>query len=152
VHIDFLRQKFAEAADADALVWRDQAYSYAYLLEQIDEWNRSLDEAGIETGMVVSVEADFSPRAIALMLALIERNCLFVPLSSSIEAKKPEFREVAQVEAIVSIDGDDNSLISKTGITATHEIIKALKEDGHPGLTSCRCSKSTKYPGTHCAR
>jgi len=135
VHIDFLRQKFAEAADADALVWRDQAYSYAYLLEQIDEWNRSLDEAGIETGMVVSVEADFSPRAIALMLALIERNCLFVPLSSSIEAKKPEFREVAQVEAIVSIDGDDNSLISKTGITATHEIIKALKEDGHPGLT-----------------
>lgn len=135
MHIDFLRQKFAEAGDADALIWRDRSYSYAYLLEQVNEWNRMLDEAGIEDGTVVSVEADFSPGAIALMLALIERNCLFVPLSSSIEAKKPEFRDVAEVEAIVSIDDDDQPSISKTGVTATHEIITSLKKQGHPGLT-----------------
>ena len=135
MHIDFLRQKFAEAGDADALIWRDQSYSYAYLLEQVDEWNSLLDEADIENGTVVSVEADFSPRAIALMLALIERNCLFVPLSSSVEGKKPEFRDVAQVEAIVAIDDEDKASISKTGVTATHEIIVALKQQKHPGLT-----------------
>ncbi|MDJ0909437.1 MAG: fatty acid--CoA ligase family protein [Woeseiaceae bacterium] len=135
MHIDFLRQKFAEAGDADALIWRDQSYSYAYLLEQVDEWNSLLDEAEIENGTVVSVEADFSPRAIALMLALIERNCLFVPLSSSVEGKKPEFRDVAQVEAIVAIDDEDKASISKTGVTATHEIIVALKQQKHPGLT-----------------
>ena len=55
MHIDFLRQKFAEAADADALVWRDQAYSYAYLLEKVNEWNKSLDDAGIATGTVVKL-------------------------------------------------------------------------------------------------
>ncbi len=135
MHIDFMRQRFAEAGEADALVWRDRSYSYAYLLEQIDVWNQMLDDADIENGTVVSVEADFSPSATALMLALIERNCLFVPLSSSVESKKPEFREVAQVEAIVAIDDDDMPSISRTGVTATHEIIMALKEKGHPGLT-----------------
>ncbi len=135
MHIDFLRRKFAEAGDADALIWRDRSFSYAYLLDKTDEWVSKLDEAGIEKGTVVSVEADFSPSAIALMLALIERSCLFVPLSSSIEAKKPEFRKVAQVEAIVSIDENDESSIQKTGTTATHEIILGLKKEGHPGLT-----------------
>ena len=135
MHVDFLREKFADAGDADALIWRDQSYSYAYLLKRVDEWNTLLDEADIEDGTVVSVEADFSPRAIALMLALIERNCLFVPLSSSVEGKKPEFRDVAQVEAIVSIDDEDKASISKTGVTATHEIIVALKQQKHPGLT-----------------
>ncbi|MDJ0711372.1 MAG: long-chain fatty acid--CoA ligase [Woeseiaceae bacterium] len=135
MHIDFLRERFAEASDADALVWRDQSYSYGYLLSQIDQWAESLDDAGVEPGTVVAVEADFSPRAIALMLALIERNCLFVPLSSSVEGKKAEFREVAEVEAVVSIDEHDEPLIERTGVVASHEIILELKASGRPGLT-----------------
>lgn len=135
MHIDFLRQRFAEAGEADALVWRDQKFSYAYLLAKVDEWNSTLDDSKVEPGTVVAVEADFSPNAIALMLALIERSCLFVPLSSSIEGKKPEFREVSEVEAIVSIDENDESTVSSTGNVATHEIILELKKSGHPGLT-----------------
>lgn len=133
--IDFLREKFAEAGEADALIWRDQSYSYAYLLSQVDDWTETLDKSNVDAGAVVAVEADFSPRAIALMLALIGRNCLFVPLSSSVEAKKPEFRAVADVEVIISINDDDEPVITSTGVTATHEIIRNLKESGHPGLT-----------------
>ena len=135
MHIDFLRQRFADAGDSDALIWRDQAYSYAYLLAKLDEWLSVLDDAGVAPGSVVAVEADFSPRAIALMLALIERSCLFVPLSSSIEGKKNEFRDVAEVEYTVSIDERDEPVIAATGRTATHEIIHKLKDSGRPGLT-----------------
>jgi len=135
VHIDFLRERFAAAGDADALIWRDQSYSYTYLLAKVDEWLSNLNDAGVQPGTVVAVEADFSPSAIALMLALIERNCLIVPLSSSIEGKKPEFREVAEVETIISIDDNDEPVISSTGVTATHEIIRKLKDSQHPGLT-----------------
>ena len=135
MHIDFLRERFKEARDRDALIWRNRPYSYAYLLEQIDEWQEMLESNAVETGSVVAVEADFSPRAIALMLALIDRSCLFVPLSSSIDAKKPEFREVAEVETIICIDDQDNPKISATGRTAEHPIIRKLKEQGHPGLT-----------------
>lgn len=135
MHIDFLRQRFAEAGDASALIWREQAYSYAYLLEELDRWLAELDGANVRSGSVVAVEADFSPRAIALMLALIERNCLFVPLSSSVAAKKAEFLDVAEVEVTISIDDEDQPVIASTGVTATHDIICKLKESGHPGLT-----------------
>ena len=132
--IDFLLERFSEAADADALIWRGRPYSYTYLSSKVDEWRQALDDASVERGAVVAVEADFSPSAIALMLALIDRACLFVPLSSSIESKKPEFREVAEVEWIVTIDGNDDAAISRTGVTAQHNIIKKLKKTGHPGI------------------
>lgn len=135
MHIDFLRERFADAGDADALVWRGKVFSYSYLLQQLDKWQAILDKSEVLPGTVVSVEADFSPRAIALMLALCERSCLFVPLSSSIDAKKAEFREIAEIEAIIAIDEDDNPTISKTGVTASHEIILKLKQMQHPGLT-----------------
>jgi acyl-CoA synthetase (AMP-forming)/AMP-acid ligase II len=135
MHIDFLRERFAEAGEKDALIWRDNAYSYQFLLDQLDDWLKILDDADVTAGSVVAVEADFSPRAIALMLALIERNCIFVPLSSSIEGKKTEFREVAEVEFTIAIDEQDEPVIHSTGVKASHEINCALKDLGHPGLT-----------------
>ncbi|MCG8378803.1 MAG: fatty acid--CoA ligase family protein, partial [Proteobacteria bacterium] len=134
MHIDFLREGFERSGSADALVWKDRTFSYAYLLDQLDAWEGELDDAGIEPGFVVAVEADFSPKAIALMLALIDRSCLFVPLSSSVEAKKSEFREVAEVEFVVSIDDDDGVNIERTGTVSSHPVIESLKELGHPGL------------------
>ena len=135
MHIDFLRERFAEARERDALVWRGKIYSYAYLLKELDAWQGILEDNDVTPGSVVAVEADFSPRAIALMLALIERSCLFVPLSSSVESKKTEFREVAEVEYSISIDDHDEPSIEATGVQATNEIILKLKASGHPGLT-----------------
>ena len=135
MHIDFLRERFAEARERDALVWRESAYSYAYLLKELDAWQGILEDNDVTPGSVVAVEADFSPRAIALMLALIERSCLFVPLSNSVESKKTEFREVAEVEYSISIDEHDEPSIEATGVQATNEIILKLKASGHPGLT-----------------
>lgn len=134
MHIDFLRERFAAAGDAEALIWSDRSYTYRYLLDQVDAWSAALDENGVARGAVVSVEADFSPRAIALVLALIEHNCIIVPLSSSVESKKPRFREIAEIEVIIGIDDDDQPTVSTTGRTASHEILEKLKSTGHPGL------------------
>jgi acyl-coenzyme A synthetase/AMP-(fatty) acid ligase len=134
MYIDFLREKFADAGSADALVWRDEVYSYAHLLSELESWSRILDENELTGGSVVSLEADFSPRAIALMLALIDRGCIVVPLSSSVEAQKPEFRSVAQVEVIIAVDDSDEPTLSRTGVTADHEVLSGLKQAGHPGL------------------
>ncbi len=134
MHIDFLRERFEAAGDADALVWRNSIYSYAHLLEEIDRWSDYLDEQGLADGTVVSLEADFSPRAIALMLVLIERNCILVPLTSSVESQKPEFRDVAQAEVIIAVSPDDEPDFSRTGVTADHSVLTGLKQAGHPGL------------------
>lgn len=134
MHIDFLRERFAAARERDALIWRDQACSYGWLLDEINRLASGLDDLGVPRGAVVSVEADFSPRAVALLLALIERNAILVPLTSSVEDKKPEFREIAEVEATVTIGADDSVQALRTGRTASHELIRKLQDRGAPGL------------------
>lgn len=134
MYIDFLREGFSRSADCDALVWRGQTYNYAYLLERLDEWEKLLEEKGVSIGSVVSLEADFSPQAIALMIALVERCCIIVPLSSSVDNKKQEFRSIAQVEVVIKIDGDDSAQFEVTHKTADHSVLQKLKSENHPGL------------------
>ena len=132
--IDFLRSVFQENAAEDAVVWRDRTVTYGWLLEEIDTQLEWLEEQGVEPGTVVSLEADFSPSAVAALLALIERGTVVVPLSSSVEMKKPEFRETAQVEILIRMEEGEAASAEHTGRTADHEIFGALRERGHPGL------------------
>jgi len=134
MHIDFLRERFSESRDADALVWCDHVFPYSHILDEVDNWVRILDAEQIERGAVVSIEADFSPRAIALMLALIDHNCIIVPLSSSVRSQIPEFREIAQVEVVISVSADDIPLISRTDVTVDHPVLFELRQAEHPGL------------------
>lgn len=134
MHIDFLRERFAAAADREALIWRDRVYTYGWLLGELDRLGAELETLGVARGAVVGIEADFSPRAVALLLALIERNAILVPLTSSVEEKKPEFRQIAEVEAVVEIREDDTLHAWKTGQTASHKLLLDVKARNAPGL------------------
>jgi acyl-CoA synthetase (AMP-forming)/AMP-acid ligase II len=134
VHIDFLRERFATAAAQDALVWRDRRFTYGWLSSEVDAQSARLRDHGVPEGAIVSIEADFSPRAVALLLALIEHNATIVPLTSSIEEKKPEFRQIAEVEVILSLGDDDSLQATSTGVAATHSLLLELKRRRSPGL------------------
>jgi acyl-coenzyme A synthetase/AMP-(fatty) acid ligase len=134
MHVDFLLERFRAAGNAPAIVWHDQFVNYAWLAEETTRMQRLLAERGVPAGAVAGVEADFSPRAVALLLALIERGAIIVPLTTSVEEKKPEFRAVAEVEYRVALDANDELQIEPTGVTAIHELIVGLKKAGHPGL------------------
>jgi long-chain acyl-CoA synthetase len=132
--IDFLLERFREHANDDALIWRDQAASYGWLADAVDRWRAELDTAGVPAGSVVSLEADFSPTAVAVLLALVDHGCVVVPLTSSVEMKKPEFRRVSEVEVVAEVDASDAVSFTPTGVTAAHELVLGLRERGHPGL------------------
>ena len=134
MHVDFLIECFRNASEAPAIVWRNAVTSYGWLAAELERMGGTLAEHAVPHGAVVSVEADFSPRAVALLLALIERGAIIVPLTSSVEEKKPEFREIAEVEYLVSIDAEDRLKIASTGRPAQHELLRKLKTVGHPGL------------------
>ena len=89
--IDFLFEVFRQNAESEAVIWHDQSFAYGKLLDWTNHWRSYLRENRIATGTVTAVEADFSPNAIALMLALIESGSIAVPLTSSVAAKKAEF-------------------------------------------------------------
>lgn len=134
MHIDFLLDRFRAAGNAAAIIWRDREYSYAWLLNEVDDAARQLEAKSIPLGSVVAIEADFSPRSVALLLALAQRNAILVPLTSSVEDKKPEFRALAEVEWRVWINADDSVDFERLAATASHPLLMELKARGHPGL------------------
>jgi long-chain acyl-CoA synthetase len=133
MYINFLLSVFRDNAAAEAMVWRDQSFSYGSLTEALQKWRDGLSEEGIFAS-VVSLEADFSPTSVALLLALMECGCIIAPFTASVEASKPAFREIAQVETEIRIAEDDSVSINRTDRNADHEFLRELKQRGHPGL------------------
>jgi acyl-CoA synthetase (AMP-forming)/AMP-acid ligase II len=134
MHTDFLLERFRMAGSAPALVWRDREYGYDWLLREVGAAADFLSRQQVPEGAVVALEADFSPRAVAMLLALVERHAVLVPLTSSVESKKPEFRGIAEVECRIAIGEDDSTTVAITGVQAGHALIRSLKERRHPGL------------------
>jgi long-chain acyl-CoA synthetase len=132
--IDFLFEVFRQNADSAAVIWHDQRFTYGDLLERTTHWRAYLQENRIATGTVVAVEADFSPNAIALMLALIENGCVAVPLTSSVAAKKTEFMAIAGVAVLIELDARDETRLTRFEPPPAHDILQGLRDRGHPGL------------------
>ena len=132
--IDFLTQVFHESKDSEAIVWNDKVYSYQWLLDRVRHWRSTIRRERVEQGAVAILESDFSPNSIALFLALIDAACIVVPLTSSLESKKPEFIGIAEGEVSFAIDDRDDVTVSRLSNNASHEIYATLREIGHPGL------------------
>src|SRR2546426_4585368 len=120
--------------EKDAVIWQGRAYRYAWLYEAVSRWYAVLEEQGVKPGSVVSLEADFSPNAIGLLLALIRRSCIVVPLTASVEVKKSEFREIAQVETVIGLADGETSQVRNTGARVEHELLLRLRLERRPGL------------------
>ena len=80
------------------------------------------------------MEADFSPNAIALILALIQHRCVIVPLADAIGEKKPEFCEIAEVEERIIVQPCGRVEAQPTGVFSRHRLLRELKEADRPGL------------------
>jgi long-chain acyl-CoA synthetase len=132
--IDFLLAAFDENRERDAIVWKDEIYPYNFLLERIHYWRGKIESEAIPSGTVTPLEADFSPNSIALFLALIEHGSILVPLTASVEARKPEFIKIAQGEVSLTIDAGDRGTIEKLPHCANHEFYQKLRQLRRPGL------------------
>jgi long-chain acyl-CoA synthetase len=134
MNIDFLLSVFRENMNKDAIIWQDKAYQYKWLIERIHFWIRELENHKLKNNEVVVLEADFTPESIALFLALIEKNCILVPLTTSVKNKKQKFIEIVQGERIITLDNEDAITIEKLPNIPDHDIYHELKKRNHPGL------------------
>ncbi len=132
--LNWLFDRFSEAGDATALIWRDQLFSYRWLLDEVNNWKQALDREGVTAGNVVALEGDYSPRVVALLLALIDRGCIIVPLTNTVETQKPRFKEVAEVQkSFVFGEGDTWQALSYP-VEIRHPFNRQLIDLGDPGL------------------
>lgn len=132
--IEFFLDIFKEFGSQDAIIWKDQVYSYNWLHERVQFWQEQIHEKEIAPGTVVILEADFSPNAVALFLALVEARSILVPLTRSVEMKKREFIEIVQGEVRFSIDDFDVTTITVLDNLVNHPLYQKIHELNHPGL------------------
>ncbi len=132
--LDFLQHRFIENADREAIVWDHAGYTYAWLTEQMKEWERKIREKEIKHGTVVVLEADFSPISVALFLVLLKQRCIVVPLTSAATAMRDMFLEIAQGEVVVRVDNKDETEIVRLPRLADHKMYHELKRRRHPGM------------------
>ena len=133
MYIDFMLDVFAENSEKTAIIWHEKETSYSELSKLYKKQFGILTEESVRN-KVVSLEADFSPLSVATLLVLIELGCIIVPLTKSVDNKKTRFREIAEVEKIISIDENDAMSIADTGIAPENSLLKKIKGSTHPGL------------------
>lgn len=131
----FLRERFAAAGDAPAMVWSDREHTYASLRADLDAWRGILERAGVAVGDVVTLTADFSPRSAAALLALWERQCIVVPLRRAADGQRATLLDAAEADADVTLDDDEAHRVTRLARpTSHHPLYQTLRDGGRPGL------------------
>jgi long-chain acyl-CoA synthetase len=147
-HIDFLKDRFRLADGQEAIIWKEQIYSYSWLHDQILYWQKELCNSGVKCGDVVLLEADFSPNSMALFLALAEIGAVLVPLTESIAHKKKEFAKISQGEVQIQIDSDDRVTFNRLDQIADHPLYAELRSRKKPGLVLFSSGSTGKSKAT----
>jgi acyl-CoA synthetase (AMP-forming)/AMP-acid ligase II len=131
---DFLIERFEEHGDAPAVIAPAARCSFESLSERIGDWTRELEERAIGSGSVVTLDAEFSPNAVALFVALADRGAIVVPRSRANRHDGQRAGELAQATDRIEVDEADAVRFQTTGRVATHALYRELAERGHPGL------------------
>jgi len=146
--MEWFLERFAPRGEAAAFIWADQAYSYAWLAREIDDWGLRLSQAGISPGQVVAVHGDYSPSLSALLLALMANRNIIVPIASASMENQATFSALAQAEVAIAFAPDDTwQVVPGSGQAVTHELLLALRQGGRPGLVLFSSGSTGKSKG-----
>lgn len=132
--IDWLLDGFRLESGTTAIIYRESEFSYAWLLEQVIQWQARLDDHRVMPGQIVALDSDYSPFSVAAMLALIDRHNIIVPLTSSKASEKQRFIEIAEVQAIITLNAAGDWHIAVAPGIPQHALLLKLQAADEPGL------------------
>jgi long-chain acyl-CoA synthetase len=131
--IEFLLQKFIDNENMPAIIWKGNTFNYSDLIFKFKEAKRIIQNNLINKGDVVSLHADFTPNAIAFLLALIENENIIVPFNFPLVEKIKNQIAQVEVEILFNVE-DDTFLVNKLNSNANHEFYYKLKQRKSAGL------------------
>ena len=106
MHIDFLFDVFNEFENNDAVIWSGKKYSYKSIIKNTNKSELLIDSHEIKPGTVVAIIGDFTPNSIGLLLALIDKACIIVPLTT-LNKNENRLFGIAQVEFVFRVNDND---------------------------------------------
>ncbi|QOS77048.1 long-chain fatty acid--CoA ligase [Paenibacillus sp. JNUCC31] len=152
MNITFLLERFAAYGNCPALIWEGEQYSYSWLLNQVHTLNQWISREGLE-GAIIALEEDYSPYSAAALIALLERDCIVVPLDRHlVEAKRNEYIALAQVEWRMSV-GNGEVVVRRCSVQGSRSpILARLVQEKKAGLVIFSSgSTGRSKAAVHCA-
>lgn len=83
-HIDFLLARFEDAPDRTALVQKGARLSFGELNRLVVQRVEWLKASGVQGGDAVVLLGDYSAQAVSIFLALIQLDCILIPLTPGV--------------------------------------------------------------------
>lgn len=144
---NFLLERFQANKTSEAIIWNSKSYCYGELLELVESWSQWFEKIELKTGMIVSLEADFSPTSVSLLIALINKPCIVVPMSHTTANNNPDFRDIGEVEMQIKIDDKDQASHKRLDCNPKQALLLKLKNENRPGLVVFSSGTSGKNKG-----
>ena len=132
--LTWLLDRFEAHGENQAVVWRDQSTTYAQLRDLVDAAGAFLNENNVGRGEAVILDADFSPRAIALLLATMANGNIVVPVASHVVADRDNFARIAQASQYLAVDENDAYAIWPYEHETSHELLVQLGNGDTGGI------------------
>lgn len=133
--LTWLLERMSAAAEADAIVWRDATHRYTSLREQVVRATARLAELELPEGAAVLLDADFSPAAIAMLIAAIQQRLVVVPIAAQLSTDRATYAGISQAHAYIRVTADDAYTLERASPSGErHPLLAALAERRHPGL------------------
>lgn len=132
MNIDFIKDKISSFSDDIAIVSDNKEITYNDILSEWERARRFLADNKVNASSVVSIFADFTPKSIAMLFALIEINAIIVPISPMVKSIE-SYIKISESEYFIDIS-DETFKIKKINVQVNHPLILSLKKNENPGL------------------
>lgn len=133
--LDWLLDRFRAHSGDDAVVWRDRTVHYGELLERVEAARAFLDGEAAAAGQSVQLDADFSPGAIALLLAAVDRGLIVTPVASHVvNLDRDKYARIAEASRAFLVLPNDTYDARALPYQTRHPLLLELAASGNPGL------------------
>lgn len=130
----WLENKIASYGNRTAIIHNNVIYTYHDLLAECGKCKDRFQSAGIKSGEVVAILADYSLRSIAAFLALVDTRTIIVPITTKNEDELQVKLQAGQVEKLITVTPDRYTIVTLRTNADRHPIIRELQMNGYGGL------------------
>lgn len=132
--VGFLLDVMHAHHDRTMMMFQGAPITYGTLAEAVTRHIEELPRQGVAGGAVVALNADYSPQAVAVLLALIANTNIVVPLARPKPGVMEERLRIAEAEVLIDIDEQETVAVKSLGRRGDHPNYALLRQRQAPGL------------------